>query len=121
MSGHKIGLSKSYYKVETDDGTQKIFQPVDNKSSEPQFAINDDGLILIDIPFYSSYNKESLDKEMVDKALRIQSIITTAKSVRFLFIESKESIESTRGEDFKKLFKSIGNFIPLPILRSQIR
>lgn len=71
--------------------------------------VEHNNMVFIDLPGLRDNRGEGV---ALGNAVCIKDIVTNAKYVRFLFVESKGSLESNRGESLKKSFNIIEDLLP---------
>lgn len=91
--------NSKYFEIGTGTTSQTLL---------PQL-VEHNNMIFIDLPGLRDNRGEGV---ALGNAVCIKDIVTNARSVRFLFVESKGSLESNRGESLKKSFNIIEDLLP---------
>lgn len=114
LIGKKLKVSEEGYVLENQDlPFFKISHGTQLATLEPQFVVvKENNIVFVDLPGLTPRGKGEELETILRQTACMKDIITQAKTVRFLFIESKDSLESKRGENFKKLFNSVSQFLP---------
>ncbi len=114
LLGHELKKHGIGYAVKKESLNRSMFEfnIGHTNTSETLFSQcieAEDGTLYVDLP---GLNDNRGSGTAFVNALCIKDILTQARSVKFLFVETQGAFETQRGEKFKELLKIVFNLLP---------